>query len=44
MKVVAKTVRVTDMGQRQEVALAFERIIDSETLERLSERGQANGS
>ncbi len=44
MKVVAKTVRVTDMGQRQEVALAFERIIDSETLERLSERGQANES
>ncbi len=33
--VVGKTVRVIDKGQTREVALEFERPIDSETLERL---------
>ena len=40
--VVGKTVRVTDTDQTQEVALAFERIIDPETLKRLCEVGQAD--
>ncbi len=35
--VVGKTVRVTDMGQTQEIALTFERVIDPEALERLCE-------
>ena len=35
--VVGKTVRVTNTGQTQDVALAFERIIDPETLKRLCE-------
>ncbi len=42
--VVGKTVHVTNVGQRQAVALAFERIIDSETFKRLSKRGQADDS
>ncbi len=44
MTVVGKTVRVTDKGQTREVALEFERLIDSEELERLSEREQADES
>ena len=44
VKVGGKTVRVTDMGQRQDVALAFERIIASETLKRYCEVGQADES
>ncbi len=39
VKVVGKTVRVTNKDQTQEVALAFERIIDSETLKRLCSAG-----
>ncbi len=42
--VVGKTVHVTNIGQRQDVALAFARIIDSETFKRLSKRGQADDS
>ncbi len=42
--VVGKTVRVTNIGERQDVALAFERIIDAEVLERLCEVGQADES
>ncbi len=42
--VVGKTVRVTDTDQTQEVALAFERIIDQETLKRLCEVGQGDES
>ncbi len=42
--VVGKVVHVTNVGRRQEVALAFERVIDPETLERLCERGQADES
>ncbi len=36
--VVGKTVRVTNTGGTQDVALAFERLIDPETLKRLCER------
>ncbi len=42
--VVGKTVRVTDTGQTQDVALTFERIIDSETFTRLSKRWRADES
>ncbi len=42
--VVGKTVRVTNIGERQDVALAFERIIDAEMLKRLCEVGQADES
>ncbi len=39
--VVGKAVRVTNKGQTQEVALAFKRAIDPETLKRLCEVGPA---
>ncbi len=42
--VVGKAVRVTNTGQTQEVALAFKRAIDPETLKRLCEVGQADES
>ena len=42
--VVGKTARVTNTGQTQDVALTFERIIDSETFKRLSERWRADES
>ncbi len=42
--VVGKAVRVTDRGQTREVALEFERLIDSEALERLSESVPENES
>ncbi len=42
---VGKTVRVTDMvDQTQEVALAFERVSDPETLKRFCGVGQADES
>ncbi len=44
VSVVGKTVRVTDTDQTQDVALAFERIIDPETLKLLCEVGQADES
>ncbi len=40
--VVGKAVHVTNVGRTQEVALAFERVIDPEALERLCEVGQAD--
>ncbi len=42
--VVGQTVRVTNTGGTQDVALAFERIIDPETLKRFCEVGQADES